>query len=196
MLQTNCRLFKLSGELRNEVYRHLFRLQNPSATEIYLCSKDPRAATKNSFATKHNGVDLALLATCRLIYHEATRICYSINRIGMDQGTMFRLENELDSARLESIRHVRMHIDSPCSLILSCMNINRCMPGIETVDLVFDYGFDPNHDWMKYSPSRIYGILANIFHYISRRVRQLGYLSKIKLTVDLRLTCPTMRDVP
>lgn len=100
--------------------------------------------------TKHKGVDLALLATCRQIYQEATGICYSINWIGMDCDTVLRFMNEIDSKRLESIRHVRMHIVPPLIFILSCLEINHCMSRVETVDVVvFDHGFEFDYSWEK-----------------------------------------------
>lgn len=40
MPKTECQLFRLIGELRNDIYRHVLSIDDPGATEVSLCSKD------------------------------------------------------------------------------------------------------------------------------------------------------------
>ncbi|PPJ53941.1 hypothetical protein CBER1_05823 [Cercospora berteroae] len=183
--QTQSLFFKLSGELRNEVYHLLLNVKNPSnATEIYLCSKFARVQNKDSFATKHGGVDLNLLATCRQIYLEASGICYSINPIGIDKDMMLATGIDMDRMRLESIRHLRVHIMLPETLASMCTAVQRYMPGVETLEVVFDHGFNYDFYWDNFCPHNVHARLdVTSFNMIANEISQLENVSKIKLTV-------------
>lgn len=181
--QTQSVFFKLSAELRNEVYYYAFSMQDPEATEIYLCPKDARVGTKDSFATKHEGINLALLATCRRIYHEAVGVCYGINPIGIDRNMMDQLYFQFSGARLENIRTLRMHVATSWALPGVSSTISSYMPGVETLDLVFDSGIEADFFRELCRPHVVHSIFATAVNTVSRAISKLTTVSKITLTV-------------
>ncbi|GIZ42901.1 hypothetical protein CKM354_000614900 [Cercospora kikuchii] len=181
--QTQSVFFKLSAELRNEVYYHAFSMQDTDATEVHLCPKEARVATKDSSATKHEGINLALLATCRRIYHEAIGVCYGIDPIGIDRNMIYRLRDEFSRARLGNIRTLRVHVDSPDALLSVCGMVSIWVPAVETLDIVFDSGIDTEFNRQICRPYMVHSILRAAVVFASTYISKLKTVSKIKLMV-------------
>lgn len=181
--QTQSVFFKLSAELRNEVYYHAFSMQDPDATEIHLCPKEARVATKDSFATKHEGIILALLRTCRRIYHEAAGVCYGINPIGIDRNMIYQLGAQFSSARLQNIRPLRVRVATPFSLnFVSHMTVAR-MPGVDKLDLVFDNSIDAESNLDTLRPYVVHKSFLLAAGLVPMAVSKLKTVSRITLTV-------------
>lgn len=190
--QNDSRLLALSAELRNEIYGHVFLIKNGQRTTELRLHPHRRRMNNSSSTNKYESVDLALLATCRLIHDEAVGLCYAINIIGVDCNKILQLASKLGTPRLSNIKSLRVHVEKPDNMILVCRVVRKFMPAVKTLDVVFDHGYNPAYyfAWEQFRASQIYtAFLRADTEVIENEIAQLKSVETLKFSfADLPYT--------